>query len=80
MQELTAGKSKDIYRRLLIIISLTIYILVLMNNYRVPIPPEKPVAIIQRLYLCSLFLAYYLLYGCRRRLAAPLSYCWYYIC
>ena len=41
MQELTAGKSKDIYRRLLIIISLTVYIIVLMNNYRVAYTPGE---------------------------------------
>ena len=41
MQELTAGKSKDIYRRLLIIISLTVYIIVLMNNYRVTYTPGE---------------------------------------
>ncbi|NLA83752.1 MAG: hypothetical protein GX854_04300 [Clostridiales bacterium] len=41
MQGLNACKSNNIYRRLLIIISVMIYIIVLMNNYRVTYTPGE---------------------------------------
>ncbi|MGI6709373.1 MAG: hypothetical protein ACOX33_09840, partial [Dethiobacteria bacterium] len=41
MQGLNACKNKNIYLRLLIIISVIIYITVLMNNYRVTYTPGE---------------------------------------